>query len=66
MKSMKLLFITAVLLSACMPTAPLTSTKYHVPQGYTQNDICHSNWDCHHGTYCGFVGVDTFPVCRAY
>lgn len=32
-----------------------------VPKGYK---TCRSDWDCPVDTYCGFVTVDTFAVCK--
>ena len=37
-------------------------SKYTVPAGYQR---CNSDPECPSGYYCGFVGVDTYPVCRA-
>jgi hypothetical protein len=58
MKYLSLLLVTlfAVLcVPACHPV-------YTHPAGYQS---CHNNYDCHgHGEFCGFVGVDTYPVCR--
>lgn len=53
-----LAFVVAMLaLSACHPNP----ANYTHPTGY---QTCHSDLDCPHGTVCGFVGVDTYPVCR--
>jgi hypothetical protein len=35
--------------------------NYHVPAGYK---TCNTSWDCPRGTYCGFVEVDSYAVCR--
>jgi hypothetical protein len=37
------------------------TTVYRVPAGY---QTCQTNFDCPRGTYCGFVGVDTYAVCK--
>jgi hypothetical protein len=57
MKFVSLLFISC-LLAACCASHPAT-----VPQGYM---VCHSDHECNlkAGEYCGFVAVDTVPVCR--
>lgn len=57
---MKYLFclLTIVFLGiACHPNP----ANYTVPSGYR---TCKSDLDCHPGEYCGFVGVDTYAVCR--
>jgi hypothetical protein len=34
---------------------------------YPQNaQKCHNDGECRNGEYCGFVAVDTAPVCREY
>jgi hypothetical protein len=62
MKIMSLLMVLSFLtLVACQ----INSANYHVPAGYVR---CQKNEDCrgpgHFGEFCGFVGVDTYPVCR--
>ena len=58
MKFLGLITIMVIALS-CHPT-PAT---YTVPTGYKP---CTSDLDCNRGghEYCGFVGVDTYAVCR--
>lgn len=34
---------------------------YYVPEGYK---TCRYSGDCPRGYHCGFVGVDTYPVCK--
>ncbi len=51
------LLVLALTLISCSSTP----THYTVPQGY---QTCRSNLDCPRGTYCGFVGVDTYAVCK--
>lgn len=55
-----LLFVILLLVPAC---AINTTTHYRVPTGY---QTCRANYDCNIDTneYCGFVAVDTYPVCR--
>jgi hypothetical protein len=55
-------YLSAVLLAmlvgvACAPNP----ANYHVPQGYK---TCSGPMDCPAGTRCGFIGVDTYPVCH--
>jgi hypothetical protein len=63
MKYLSLLLATVAitLVSACHPNP----ANYHTPVGYVR---CHTDYDCkgpgHYREYCGFVGVDTYPVCR--
>lgn len=61
MKYLSLLIatLTVVVLTACHPV-------YRVPVGYTP---CRTDYDCRgpshqRGEFCGFVGVDTYAVCR--
>jgi hypothetical protein len=56
MKYITALFI-AVGLLACHPNP----ANYTHPAGYKP---CQTYMDCPHGMYCGFVGVDTYPVCK--
>lgn len=49
------LFLVAVLAVACRPV------NYTHPVGYKP---CQTNYDCPKPSYCGFVGVDTYPVCK--
>lgn len=48
-----------MLIAACHPNP----ANYHVPQGYR---TCTSDMDCDRASheFCGFVGVDTYAVCR--
>ena len=46
--------ILGLFVVACHPV-------YSVPPGHK---VCHRNSECHAGEYCGFIGVDTYPVCR--
>jgi hypothetical protein len=55
-KYLALLIFTLAIISCSS-----TPTVYRVPEGY---QTCRSNMDCQRGTYCGFVGVDTYAVCR--
>jgi hypothetical protein len=57
MKKTLALLVLALTLLSCSSTP----THYTVPQGY---QTCRSNLDCAKGTYCGFVGVDTYAVCK--
>jgi hypothetical protein len=59
MKYLSLLFIVLVA-TACYVPNP---RNYHVPAGYK---TCHTNYECNtkDGEFCGFMGVDTYPVCR--
>jgi len=54
-----------IVLSGCVSIAPQNADGiipgYTVPAGYKP---CRHNFDCGRGEYCGFVGVDTYPVCR--
>lgn len=56
---MKYLFALMIAVSAvaCRPNP----ANYSVPVGYK---TCSSDLDCPRGTYCGFVHVDTYAVCR--
>lgn len=51
------LFVAVVLAPACHPNP----ANYTVPAGY---QTCRTSWDCPRGTYCGFVAVDTYAVCK--
>ena len=59
MKFLSLIGATLIVsvLSGCHPV------KAHVPHGHT---LCQKDEDCNEdaGEYCGFIGVDTYPVCR--
>lgn len=56
-----LIFATfmGVMAAGCHPNP----ANYHVPAGYR---TCTSDLECDmkRGEYCGFVGVDTYAVCR--
>lgn len=41
--------------------AVLNGHVYTVPTGYK---VCTHPASCHRPEYCGFVGVDTVPVCK--
>jgi len=57
MKKYLALLVLALTLISCSSTP----TQYHVPQGY---QTCRTNMDCPRGTYCGFVEVDSYAVCK--
>lgn len=59
MKYFSLLMFVILMISACT----VNSAKYSLPEGYKP---CTSDNDCNKRTneYCGFVGVDTYAVCR--
>jgi hypothetical protein len=63
MKYFSLLFATlaVMVVAGCHPNP----ANYTHPVGYTP---CQTNYDCkgpgHYHEFCGFVGVDTYPVCR--
>jgi len=56
---MKIYWLLAILLLASCGTSP----TYHVPAGYK---TCQTDYDClrGYGEFCGFVGVNTYAVCR--
>lgn len=55
---MKKLIMMCGLVMACSSTP----TTYTIPKGYR---TCFNDGDCGQGQYCGFVGVDTYAVCKA-
>ena len=60
MKLRPLIFATLVaIVVGCHPNP----ANYHIPAGY---HTCRSDNDCRRsvGEFCGFVGVDTYAVCR--
>lgn len=59
MKYLGALLLVMLVGVACAPNP----ANYRVPQGYQR---CSSDIDCPHGTHCGFVDVDTYPVCKPY
>lgn len=52
-----ILLMTFLALTSCA----VNMNNYKVPEGYRP---CRFDGDCHHGERCGFVGVDTYPVCK--
>lgn len=62
MKKALALLVLALTLISCSSTP----THYTVPAGY---QTCRTDWDCKgpgHAPreFCGFVGIDTYAVCR--
>ncbi len=57
------LFIALVTMVVLVPACHPNPANYTVPAGYK---TCHTSWDCNHaaGEFCGFMGVDTYAVCR--
>ena len=39
-------------------------TQFGAPDGYTTADGYGADMDCPHGSYCGFVQIDTAAVCK--
>jgi hypothetical protein len=80
MKVISLLAVVSLCLTACATTIPINQFHevkqadgtvrdeavvngrvYYVPAGHKVcNDLVH----CHFPEYCGFVGVNTVPVCK--
>lgn len=60
---MKLIGLISGLMLAISLTAACQPITYRVPQGYR---TCRNDYDCdkRDGEFCGFVGVDTYAVCR--
>ncbi len=59
MKYLVSLILATLVGVVCMGCQP-NPANYSVPAGYER---CNPNGYCHRG-HCGFVGVDTYPVCR--
>jgi hypothetical protein len=56
MKYLALLVIALSLISCAVNTS-----NYKVPEN---SRPCRYSHDCGRGEYCGFKGVDTYPVCK--
>jgi hypothetical protein len=80
MKIIGLLGIVSLCLTACATTIPLSAFHevkqpdgtvrdeavangrvYYIPAGHK---VCRSARDCRFPEYCGFIGVNTVPVCK--
>ena len=66
MKNLYLL-VASLILMACGSAVPMRGAvvvngySYGIPAGHQR---CQTNYDCHAPQYCGFIGVNTVPVCR--
>lgn len=54
-----LMFVATVLLVACYGNA----ADYPLPKGYSESQMCRTDWDCKNGEMCWFAEVQTRPVC---
>lgn len=63
MKKFILLF-ASVLVSACASTNVVSRAVQVRTLQNSGYKVCSSDLDCVVGTYCGFVSVDSVPVCK--
>jgi hypothetical protein len=60
----KLIVIGLVLLSGCQAFAwkdPTSAGQLALVKNY---QVCSSDLDCPSGMHCGFIAIDTLPVCK--